>query len=105
MVATVVDPNYIGQGSGTLTIGQLSPALSFALQLGESATAPYGTTVYFELSMAATPQCPTGTVQLYVDGVATGSPVTLTGASCSIPVQLATATMSNGPIALCSLQW
>jgi MBG domain-containing protein/Big-like domain-containing protein/VCBS repeat protein/CARDB protein len=96
VVATVFDPNYIGQGSGTLTINQLSPALNFALNSGAPATTPYGTTVYFALGMASTPLCPTGNVQFYVDGAASGSPVTLSGTSCTTPVPFQTATLTNG---------
>jgi sugar lactone lactonase YvrE len=77
VVATVADPNYAGQQSGTLTINQVDPALSLALMPGMPATTPYGTAVYFNLAMASAPQCPAGSVQLYVDGMASGSPVVL----------------------------
>ncbi len=92
----VSDPNYMGGDTNTLTISQLDPALSFAQQQGTPQTTPYGSTVYFELAMASTPLCPTGNVQLFVDGQASGSPVMLNGSSCSIAVQLATATMASG---------
>jgi hypothetical protein len=97
VVASVFDPNYIGQGGGTLTINQLSPALNLALISGAPATTPYGTTVYFALGMASTPLCPTGTVQLYVDGSPSGSAISLNGASCTLPVQLQAATLMVGP--------
>ncbi len=92
----VSDPNYMGGDTNTLTISQLDPALSLAQEQGTPQTTPYGSTVYFELAMASTPQCPTGNVQLFVDGQASGSPVMLNGSSCSIAVQLATATMTSG---------
>jgi len=98
VAASVVDPNYIGQDIETLTIRQLSPALSFTLMSGAPAPTPYGTMVYFELGMASMPVCPTGIVQLYVDGNASGSPVVLNGAGpCVQPVQLQTAMMPQGP--------
>jgi hypothetical protein len=77
VVAMVADPNYAGQQSGTLTINQVDPALSLGLPPGMPASTPYGTTVYFNLAMASAPQCPSGSVQFYVDGMATGSPVVL----------------------------
>ena len=45
VVSTVVDPNYFGQQSGTLTINQVDPALNLTLMAGMPATTPYGTTV------------------------------------------------------------
>ncbi len=96
VVATVVDSNYIGGDTETLTINQLDPALNFKLMGGMPTTTPYGTTVYFDLAMASTPLCPTGSVQLYVDGSAFDTPVTLSGASCTQPVQFQTATMTAG---------
>ncbi len=96
VAASVVDPNYIGQDIETLTINQLSPALSLALLTGMPEPSTYGYTVYFELSMATSP-CPTGQVQFYVDGSASGSPVVLNGASCTSPVQFQTATLTPGP--------
>ena len=95
VVVTVVDPNYAGQQSGTLTINQLDPTVSLALLQGSPTSTPYGTTVYFVLSTATTPQCPTGTAQLYVDGSASGSPVTLTS-PCSTPIQFQIATLTAG---------
>ena len=98
VVATVLDLNYIGQDSETLTINQLNPALNFTLMSGAPATTPYGTTVYFELGMASAIRCPSGSVQFYVDGNVSGSPVVLSGAgSCIQPVQLQTATLPPGP--------
>jgi glucose dehydrogenase len=85
VTASVVDPNYTGFATNTLTINQLSPALSLALLTGMPEPSPYGTMVYFELSMATTP-CPTGQVQFNVDGNL-ASTVTLTGTSCTLPVQ------------------
>jgi hypothetical protein len=96
VVETVTDPNYVGQQSGTLTINQLDPALNLTLMAGMPATTPYGTTVYFTLGMASTPQCPTGSVQFFVDGNASGAPVALSGVSCSQPVPFQIATMTPG---------
>jgi hypothetical protein len=96
LVATVFDPNYIGQGSGALTINQLDPALNLALLTGMPEPSPYGTMVYYELAMATTP-CPTGSVQFYVDTQATGSAVVLSGSNCANPVQFQTATLTPGP--------
>ena len=95
VVATVTDPNFVGGTSGTLTISQLSPALSLALLAGMPEPSSYGTRVYFELTMATAP-CPTGQVQFYVDGAASGSAVTLTGASCAQPVEFSAATLPPG---------
>ena len=96
VVSTVVDPKYFGQQSGTLTINQLDPALNLTLMAGMPATTPYGTTVYFTLGMASTPQCPTGSVQFFVDGTASGAAVTLSGASCTQPVPFPIATLTPG---------
>ena len=96
VAVSVVDSNYIGQNIGTLTISQLTPALSLELMTGMSEPSPYGTTVYFDLSMASTPLCPTGTVQFYVDGAVSGAPVVLSGASCTQPVAFQTATLTPG---------
>ncbi len=95
VVATVFDTNYIGQAIGTLTINKLDPALQFALRTGMPEQTPYGTWVYFDLGMAKTP-CPTGTVQFYVDGQATGSAVVLNGSECSQAVEFKTATLLAG---------
>jgi hypothetical protein len=96
VVAIVVDPNYAGQQSGTLTINQVDPTLNLSLMSGMPVSTPYGTTVYFDLAMASAPQCPTGTVQLYIDGTASGSPTALSGASCSQPLQFQTAALTAG---------
>jgi hypothetical protein len=96
VVATVVDPNYVGQQSGTLTISQADPALNLTLMSGMPASTPYGTTVYFTLATASVPQCPTGTAQLYVDGTVSGSPAVLSATSCAQPLQFQTATLAAG---------
>ena len=94
VLVTVVDPNYAGQQSGTLTINQADPTVSLAVMSGQPASTPFGTTVYFDMSTVTLPQCPTGTAQLYVDGTASGSPVTLTSNTCSQPIQFQIATLS-----------
>jgi hypothetical protein len=96
VLAIVTDPNYTGQQTGTLTINQVDPTVSLALLQGSPTTTPYGTTVYFVLSTATTPQCPTGTAQLYADGAASGSPVSLTGTTCSAPIQFQLSTLTAG---------
>ena len=93
VTVAVMDPNYSGGTSGTFTIGQLDPALNLGLLSGMPEPSPYGTMVYFSLAMATSP-CPTGTVQFYVDNVASGSPVALSGTSCTQPVQFSTATLT-----------
>jgi len=95
VVATVFDPNYIGQATGTLTITKLDPALQFALRTGMPEQTPYGAWVYFDLGMAKTP-CPTGTAQLYVDGQASGAAVVLNGSDCSQAVEFKIATLLSG---------
>ena len=71
--------------------------LTFALALrsGMPEPSPYGTMVYFDLSLSGTP-CPTGNVQFFVDGTASGTPVTLNGSSCSSAVTFQTATLDPG---------
>jgi hypothetical protein len=96
VVATVVDPNYAGQQSGTLTINQVDPTVTLGLVSGSPTSTPYGTTVYFAFNTTSAPQCPTGTVQLYIDGVASGSPVTLTSTTCAQPIQFQIATLTAG---------
>jgi hypothetical protein len=91
----ITDPNYTGQQTGTLTISQVDPTVSLAVMSGMPATTPYGTTVYFSLSTATTPQCPTGTAQLFVDGTATGSQVALSS-PCTQPVQFQISTLTAG---------
>jgi hypothetical protein len=94
--AAVVDPNYVGAATGVLTINQADPAVTLGLVAGSPATTPYGTTVYFSFAATSLPQCPTGTVQLYVDGAAAGAPAPLTVNSCAQPIQLQTATLASG---------
>ena len=96
VVVTVVDPDYAGQQSGTLTINQLDPTVSLGLLQGQPAATSFGTTAYFVLSSATMPQCPTGTAQLYVDGNTSGSPVALTSTMCSQQVQFQIATLNTG---------
>jgi hypothetical protein len=95
VTATVTDPNYVGSASGTLVISTASTSVSLALRSGTSNPSPYGTMVYFDLSLPGlgSSLCPTGTVQFYVDGSASGSPVTLNGSSCSSPITFQTATL------------
>jgi hypothetical protein len=95
VTATVVDPNYTGMATNTLTINQLSPALNLALLAGMPEPSPYATRVYFELAMATVP-CPTGQVQFYVDGQVSDSPVLLSGTSCTTAVEYQTATLTPG---------
>ena len=96
VLATVIDPNYVGQQSGLLTIIQVDPTLNLTLMPGMPASTAYGTTVYFSLAMASAPQCPTGTAQLFVDGITSGSPTVLDGTSCAQPLQFQTAALSAG---------
>lgn len=96
VAASVTDPNYVGQQTGTLTINQADPALNFTLMQGMPTSTSYGTAVYFTLTTATAPQCPTGSVQLMVDGNALGTPLTLTSTSCNQPISLSTATMTAG---------
>jgi hypothetical protein len=98
VTATVADPNYTGSATGTLVISSGSTGgLTFALALrsGMPEPSPYGTMVYFDLTLSGTP-CPTGNVQFYVDGTASGTPVTLNGSSCSSAVTFQTATLDPG---------
>jgi hypothetical protein len=89
VTVNVTDPNYVGTDMGTLQIDQLSPTLNLALQNGAPQTTPYGTTVYFELSMASGVVCPTGTVNFYVDGGSVpASAVALQGTGCVQPTEL-----------------
>ena len=95
VTATVVNPNYAGSATGTLVISSATSGLTLQLRTGMPEPSPYGTMVYFDLSLGGAP-CPTGTVQFYVDGAASGSSVTLNGSSCSIPVTFQTATLEPG---------
>lgn len=94
---TVVDPQYIGTANGIFTINQADPTVTLGLVAGSPTTTAYGTTVYFSFNSATVPQCPTGTVQLYVDSVATGATDALTSTSCTQPIQIQTATLTAGP--------
>ena len=76
------NPNYVGSGDATLVIYPASSGLTLQLRSGMPEPSPYGTMVYFDLGLGGTP-CPTGTVQFFVDGTATGSAVTLNGSSCA----------------------
>jgi hypothetical protein len=97
VTATVANPNYSGMATGTLVISPSSAGLTFTLALrsGMPEPSPYGTMVYFDLTLGGTP-CPTGTVQFYVDGTASGTPVTLDGSSCSSKVTFQIATLDPG---------
>ena len=96
VLVTVIDPNYVGSGSGTLTINQKNPALLLALLTGMPEPSPYGTRAYFELTTANSP-CPTGQVQFFVDGSNSASlTVTLDGSNCSSPIEFSTATLTPG---------
>ena len=96
VVVNINDSNYNGTQTAALTINQADPMVTLALQQGSPTTTPYGTTVYFDLSSVTSPQCPTGTAQLYVDGAVSGSPVALTSTSCNQPVQFPLATLTAG---------
>ncbi|MGD0156098.1 MAG: Ig-like domain repeat protein [Terracidiphilus sp.] len=95
VTATVTDPNYVGQDTETLVIYPANAGLALQLRSGMPEPSPYGTMVYFDLGLGGTP-CPTGTVQFYVDGTASGSAVTLNGSSCSSPLTFQTATLEPG---------
>ena len=73
VTVTVVDPNYAGTNSGTLTINQLNPNLTLAAASGAPANPPYGTNLAFYATLNPTVICPTGTVSFYVDGSATAA--------------------------------
>ena len=103
VAATVADPNFVGQQTGTLSITLADPALSLSLMAGMPASTSYGTTVYFNLAVATAPICPTGTVQLYVDGAASGTPAILSGPSCTQPLQFQTATLAAGAHSICAV--
>ncbi len=96
VVATVTDPNYVGSGSGTLTVIQKDPALVLTLLTGMPEPSTYGTRVYFELTTANSP-CPTGQVQFFVDSDSQPSAtVALTSTTCTKPVEFSTATLMPG---------
>ena len=93
VVATITAPNYAGMATGTLTIGPIAPPMILSLDGGSSNPSVYGTAVAFDLDVnngAAPAPCPTGTVQFYVNGTASGSPVTLpTNCDSSLFYQIA----------------
>jgi hypothetical protein len=95
VTATVTNPDYVGSATGTLVISTASSGLTLALRSGMPEPSPYGTMVYFDLGLGGTP-CPTGTVQFFVDGAVSGSPVTLNGSSCSAPITFQTAKLEPG---------
>src|SRR5207302_175332 len=97
VAATVTDPNYVGSGSGTLTISQKDPALSLVLLTGMPEPSSYGTRVYFELTTANSP-CPTGQVQFFLDSdITPSSTVALSNSPCtSQPIEFSTATLTPG---------
>jgi hypothetical protein len=81
VVATITDPNYSGTTTQTLTIGPITPPMILSLNPGDPAPPfLYGSAVSFDLDVnngAAPAPCPTGTVQFYVNGTASGTPQTL----------------------------
>ena len=93
--ATVVDSNYVGQDTESLVIYPAGSGLTLQLRSGMPEPSLYGTMAYFDLGLGGTP-CPTGPVQFYVDGTASGSAVTLNGSSCSSPVTYQTAMLEPG---------
>ena len=105
VTVTVTDPNYTGSTTGTLTINQLNPNLSLALQSGSPEPSPYGTRMYFELSTASSAAnsiipCPTGTVSFYIDGGGQPSTVITLGSAtrpdCTVPVEFSTDALTAG---------
>lgn len=103
-VPAVVSPdlltNYtITSVDGTWSIGNITPTMSLVLDPGSSNPSPQGSPVYFDLNVndqpagSSTP-CPTGTVQWYVNGTASGSPVTLP-ATCAGPIIFESSSLPN----------
>ena len=101
VVATITDPDYAGStGNQVLTIGPITPAMILSLDPGDPA-APflYGSAVSFDLDVnngTPPPPCPSGKVQFYVNGVASGSQVTLDPTSCNSSVFYQIATLPLG---------
>ncbi len=97
VLVTVTDVNYAGSGNATLTISQKDPALALVLRTGMTASSPYGTRVYFELTTANSP-CPTGQVQFFLDSDTTpSSTIALSNSPCTgQPVEFSTATLMPG---------
>ena len=81
VVATITDPNYSGTtGPQTLIIGPIIPPMILSLNPGSTSPSLYGTAVSFNLDVnngAAPAPCPTGSVQFYVNGTASGLAVPL----------------------------
>ena len=92
VMAMVTTPGVVGSATATETISQSSPGLVLALQTGTTNPSPYGTMDYFVLTVSTSP-CPTGTVQLTVDGTNVGASQAI---ECSTPIVFSTATIEPG---------
>ena len=77
VTGTLFSP-YAGQDIETETIGQAIPPMTLVLDPGSSNPSVYGSSAIFDLTVSTLTPCPTGTIQWYVNGVASGSPVTAT---------------------------
>ena len=69
---------FAGMDTETETIGQAIPPMTLVLDPGSSNPSVYGSSAIFDLTVSTLTPCPTGTIQWYVNGVASGSPVTAT---------------------------
>jgi hypothetical protein len=107
VVATIVDPNFVGSASGNFTIYTGVAQLSLGLRSGETNNGPYGSMLNFDLTLDATSCAAGGTVQFYV--TPPGGSVTAMGPLQSLPstppgnsciVTLSTATLIPGSNAI-----
>ena len=94
VTATITDSNYAGSATATEYVTQLAAGLSLAIRTGTTNPSPYGTMASFDLTVSVSNgSCPTGNVQLTVDGTNVGTPQ---AAECATKITFSTATIEPG---------